>query len=145
MDETIDPKYYTWATSLLGDQEPLEVLARVLNYCYDEELSSSAYGDIKEFGSSRNPIDQEGKTRLFVALGKKDKINARKLVDLIQDRVSIKSRQLSDIQILDSFSFVTVPFEKAEEVIECFQEKGKSPLISHAKKTTKRSKKNKKK
>ena len=81
-------------------------------------------------------LDSQGKARLFVALGKKDSINARKLVDLVTGRVSIKPRQISDIQVMDKFSFLTVPFEKAEEIVASFKEKGKKPLFAHAKKNS---------
>jgi len=138
MEEKVNPKYYTWATKLLADQEPLEVLARVLNYSYDEELNAGVYGDIKEFTSTRFQMEDQGKTRLFVALGRKDNINPKKLVDMILTRVPMRPRLISDIQILDKFSFVTVPFEKAEEVIACFQEQGRSPLITHAKKRSRK-------
>lgn len=137
-DEKIDPKYYTWATKLLADQDPIELLARVLNYTYDEDLNAEGYSDIKEIGAQRNSMEEEGKTRLFVALGKKDKINAKKLVELIKSRVKLKSKQISDIQILDKFSFVTVPFAKAEEIIAGFQLEGQTPLITHAKKRSKK-------
>ena len=79
-------------------------------------------------------MDVQGKTRLFVALGKKDKMTAKKLVDLIISKVPIKARQIKDIQIMDKFSFITVPFEKAERIVSRFKERGQRPLITHAKK-----------
>jgi ATP-dependent RNA helicase DeaD len=35
---------------------------------------------------------------------------------------------------MDRFSFLTVPFDKAEKIIAGFREKGKKPLIIHARK-----------
>jgi len=91
-------------------------------------------GQIKEIGEKGKQLDGQGKARLFVALGNKDKINARKLIDLIMSRVSIKSQHIRDIHIMEKFSFITVPFDKAEKIVVSFKGKGQKPMISHAKK-----------
>lgn len=134
LENEIDTEYCNWAKKLLEDNNPTEILAAVLNYCFEEELNPDAYGEIKETGVKEKQLDQHGKARLFVALGKKDKINARKLVELIMSRVSVKSKHISDIQIMDKFSFITVPFEKAEKIVVSFKERGRKPLIALAKK-----------
>jgi ATP-dependent RNA helicase DeaD len=136
LEDEIDTKYYDWANKLLGDNNPTEILAAILNYCFEEELNPDAYGEIKEVGVKGKQLDQQGKARLFVALGKKDKINAKKLVKLIMSRVSVDPKYIRDIQVMDKFSFITVPFEKAEEIVVRFKEKGRKPLITHAKKRT---------
>ncbi|MFQ5579286.1 MAG: DEAD/DEAH box helicase [Nitrospiria bacterium] len=134
LEDEIDPKYFNWAKKLLEDNHPTEILAALLNYSFEEELNPDVYGEIKNIGSKGRQLDQEGKARLFVALGKKDKINARKLVELISGRVSVKPKLISDIQVMDKFSFITVPFEKAEKIVRSFKEKGRKPLFSHFKK-----------
>ena len=134
LQDEIESKYFTWAEKLLEDREPQEILAALLNYCFEEELNPDTYGEISEVGSKGRALAQHGTTRLFVALGKKDKMNARKLVDLITNRVSIKSQQISDVQMLDKFSFITVPFDMAEKIIASFKEKGRKPLVTHVKK-----------
>jgi len=52
-------------------------------YSFEEELNPDAYNEIKEIGAKDRQLDGQGKARLFVALGKKDKLDARKLVDLV--------------------------------------------------------------
>jgi len=136
LEDKIDTKYYNWAKKLLDDKNPTEILAAILNYCFEEELNPDSYGEIKEVGAMGEQLDQQGKARLFVALGKKDKINSRKLIELIMSRVSVKSKHISDIQVMDKFSFVTVPFEKAGKIVSSFKEKGQKSLITHAKKRT---------
>ena len=136
LEDEIDMKYYHWAKNLLEENNPTEILAAVLNYCFEEELNPDSYGEIKEVGAKGKQLDQQGKARLFVALGKKDKMNARKLVELIMSRVSVKPKHIRDIQVMDKFSFITVPFEKAEKIVVSFKEKGQKPLITHAKKRT---------
>jgi ATP-dependent RNA helicase DeaD len=135
-EDKIDTKYYSWAKELLEDNNPTEILAAILNYCFDEELNPDVYGEIKEVGAKGKQLDGQGKARLFVALGKKDKITDRKLIELIMSRVSVKPKYIRDIQIMDKFSFITVPFEKAEKIVVSFKKRGQKPLITHAKKKT---------
>jgi len=136
LEDEIDTKYYNWAKKLLVDNNPTEILSAILSYCFEEELNPDAYGEIKEVGAKGKQLDEQGKARLFVALGKKDKINARKLVELIMSRVSVNPKQIRDIQVMDKFSFITVPFEKAEKIVISFHERGQKPLITHARKKT---------
>ncbi len=139
LDDGIDKKYYTWVDKMLKGIDPKELLAATLCYCFDEELNPDAYGKIqavatKSKATKSKQVDKHGKARLFVALGKKDKMTPKKLVDLIMGKVSIKNRDINDIQIMTSFSFVTVPFAKAEKIVVRFKQKGGKPLITHAKK-----------
>jgi len=134
LEEDVDKKYYTWAKKLLEDQDPTDMMAAMLNYCFEEELSADTYGEITDLAPPIKQLNQQGKARLFVALGKKDKITPKKLVSLIMSKVSVKSKQIKDVQVMEKFSFVTVPFDKAEKIVLSFKQKGKKPLISHAKK-----------
>ncbi len=134
LEDEIDSTYYNWAKNLLEDKKPTDILAAVLNYCFEDELNPDAYGSVKDFGSKGAQLDKQGKARLFVSLGKKDKMNPKKLVELVTGRVQLKSKQISDVQVMEKFSFITVPFDKAEKIVLSFKEKGQRPLISHAKK-----------
>jgi ATP-dependent RNA helicase DeaD len=134
LEEEVESTYFNWAKNLLEDKNPTEILAAVLNYCFEDELNPESYGSVKEFGSNKSDtVDKKGKARLFVSLGKKDNLNPKKLVELITGRVQLKSKQISDVQVMEKFSFVTVPFDKAEKIVISFKEKGQRPIISHAK------------
>ena len=77
----------------------------------------------------------EDDTRLFVALGKQDNINVRSLLELLHTKAKTPARKVKDIRILDSFSFITVPFDEAEHIMRVINnDKTKKPLISKAKK-----------
>ncbi|MEA2078244.1 MAG: DEAD/DEAH box helicase [Candidatus Marinimicrobia bacterium] len=136
LDEEIDSDYYNWAKNLLEANKPSKILAAVLNYAFNDELNPETYGKVKEFASKGYDLDKQGKARLFVALGKKDKMRPDKLALLIMHTVKIQSRDISDIRVMDNFSFVTVPFEYAEPIIKAFKvkKKGQKPLVMHAKK-----------
>lgn len=135
LEEEVEEKYKTWALQILEERQSEDVLAAVLNYCFKDELDSEAYANIQSPDGKDRKFEGQGKTRLFVGLGKKDKMNNKKLLQLIMDKAGVNSRDISDMQVLDNFSFITVPFEKAEKIIASFKQKGKKPLITHAKKS----------
>jgi len=134
LEQKVDAKFYNWAKELLEDHNQTEILAALLHYSFEEELNPDAYNEIEEVGAKGRQLDGQGKTRLFVALGKKDKMDARKLVELVTSKVSIKGKDIRDVQVMDNFSFITVPFDKAEKIIMNFRGRDKKPLITHAKK-----------
>ncbi|MFP4520919.1 MAG: DbpA RNA binding domain-containing protein, partial [Fibrobacterota bacterium] len=131
--EDVDPDYFSWAKDLLEQNKPAEVLASILSYCFKETLNADAYKPVKEGGLKERQLDSQGKARLFMAMGKKDGVTPKRLADLVMEQIKIKNRMIDDIQVMDSFSFITVPFEKAEEIIGAFKEKGRQPLFTHAK------------
>jgi ATP-dependent RNA helicase DeaD len=135
MSNEIDNKFYDWAKSMLDENDPTHTLAAILNHCYDEELNSNSYGEIHEFTGKGRQLDKQGKARLFVALGKKDKLTPKKLVDLVVNKVKMNAKEIKDVQVMDNFSFMNVPFDKAEQIVKSFKKKGEKPLIAIAKKS----------
>ncbi len=103
----------------------------MLEFSFQEELDAKNYAEIGDA-----LVDTKGKTRLFVTQGKKDGLTSQKLVHFIQNKCGIKSKKIRDIQILDKFSFVTLPFHDAEVLLSYFhgKKKGKGPFITKAKK-----------
>ncbi len=136
INNDIGKEYYNWAKKILENKNPTDVLASILNFSFDDVLNRSVYSSISDKPKTHNKreIKLKGKARLFVALGKKDNLNARKMVDLVTEKANIKPKQISDIQVMDKFSFITVPFKEAESIIQTFKQKGRKPLITHAKK-----------
>jgi ATP-dependent RNA helicase DeaD len=134
METGMDDRFHKWAEKLQEEHNAPDVLAALLKYSFDDDVNPDNYGEIQDVSySPKKQMDSHGKSRLFVALGKKDGLNARGLVDVICDRVSINPRKIDDVQVMENFSFITVPFEQAEEIVKSFMEKGKKPLITHAK------------
>ncbi|MFD2783959.1 DEAD/DEAH box helicase [Hymenobacter rubripertinctus] len=58
-----------------------------------------------------------GFTRLFVTMGKKDRLHPRDIVDLIAENTSLTAAKVGDIALYDKFSFVEVPNEFVEEIV----------------------------
>lgn len=123
--------YLSMASELMVDNEPVQVLAALLKYTFHEELDENNYKEIKGV----SPVDLHGKTRLFVALGKDDKMTPKKLVSYINQETDVHITDIRDIKIFDAFSFITAPFEQAEIILEVFKRKkgGKRPMVVKAK------------
>lgn len=91
------------------------------------------------FGSQgRDYVDRKGTARLFIAKGRADDMDPRKLVDFIQAQSGVNQSHIDDIKIMDNFSFFAAPFEDAEKIIQAFQNKsgGGRSLVSRAKEKT---------
>lgn len=122
--------YDGMATGLLEEVDPKEMLKAVLKYFLKDELVKESYSEL-----STVSVDRKGKTRLFVALGKKDQTTPKKLIDLIKGEIRISDADIRDIKIFENFSFVSLPFEEAEMLIVGLNKKrkGRKPLVERAK------------
>ena len=123
-------EYITMSKQLLETHNPENILAALLQYSFQDELNEQSYTEIAD-----RVVDTKGKTRLFVTQGKKDNLTRKKLAAFIQNKCGISADQIRDIQILDKFSFVTLPFHEAELLLSHFKKrkKGSGPFISKAK------------
>ena len=129
----IAPKseYIKMSKELLEKNEPEDLLAAILQYTFQDELSKESYTEIADA-----VVDTKGKTRLFVTQGKQDGLTRNKLVNFIKTKCNITRDKLRDIQILDKFSFITLSFHEAEIVLSFFKKRitGSGPFITKAKK-----------
>jgi ATP-dependent RNA helicase DeaD len=133
IENTDNGEYRKWAEKTLEKYPPVDVVAALLKHSFQDDLDDSSYSDINNTHNANNT--GAGTTRLFVAMGKISGINPKKLVELIKETSGISNLRASDVQVLDKFSFVTVPFEQAELIIESFHSqdrRGKS-IITKAK------------
>lgn len=128
-------EYASWAEKMLEKHEAKNVIGALLKYSFEDQLDEKSYREISEVHGSRDTVDREGTTRLFIALGKKDGMSHRAIVDLIKRNSNLNDKNINEVQVFDKFSFASVPFEKAEEVIHSFknQNKGKKNIVSRAK------------
>ncbi|RKY34418.1 MAG: ATP-dependent helicase, partial [Candidatus Omnitrophota bacterium] len=128
------PEYLEISKELLKNNQPNDMIAALLQYSFSEELSKKNYAQIKD-----GAVDTKGKTRLFVTHGKKDGLTRNKLINSIKDSCRIRSDKIKDIQILDKFSFITLPFNEAEKLLASFKKKRRGPglTITKAKNTKK--------
>ncbi len=131
----VQGEYRKMSAELLENHEPEDILAALLQYSFQDELNEKSYTEIEDA-----VVDTKGKTRLFVTQGSKDGLTRGKLTEFLRDKCRVKGDRFRDIQILDKFSFVTLPFNEAETVLSFFKKKtrGSGPFITKAKKSRKR-------
>lgn len=138
--------FASWAQELLSSgKDPQTILTSVLKNSYGRVLDKSSYRQItpvyrkkerqpeqRSSGRDEQPQKREG-ARLFIALGKSSKATKKLLTEFIVNEAGIDRELIEDIQILDRFSFVTVPFAEAEIILSKFKNKGgKEALIQRA-------------
>ncbi|MGL5051321.1 MAG: DEAD/DEAH box helicase [Fusobacteriaceae bacterium] len=80
-------------------------------------------------------LENTGKVRLFIALGRKDNMTLKKLLETISKKSKVNESKIRNVELYENFSFVSVPFNDAEVIIQSFDEdrRGKKPLVEKAK------------
>lgn len=144
--------YVDLAKTIIADKSPEVAVAALLRHAYGDEFLPKNYAQINDnrasFSSSNRGYDDgrsgrngggreqmSDETRLFVARGKKDGFNPRKILELLYDSCKTPARKVRDIKILESFSFITVPFDEAETIMKTINQssRGERPIITRAK------------
>jgi ATP-dependent RNA helicase DeaD len=69
-------------------------------------------------GNKRGGRSGQKNSRLFITLGKKDRISPRDIVGAIAGETGLAGNMIGNIDIYDKFSFVEIPEEFAEDVIK---------------------------
>ncbi|GAA4505388.1 DEAD/DEAH box helicase [Hymenobacter ginsengisoli] len=109
-------KYVGRVQRLLDQSEDitsLDIAAALLKMTMKEDKRAEQSLDAgRERGASR-----PGYTRLFISMGKKDRLHPRDVVELISENTGLQGNKVGDIALYDKFSFVEVPAEFADEVV----------------------------
>ncbi len=74
-------------------------------------------GDRKERGGAR---DEFGNARLFLTTGKQDGATPPKILEMIEQDFGVQGHVVGDIDIMESYSFISVPFKEAEIIMDAF-------------------------
>ncbi len=125
-----DENFMHLANEISQDGDPQKIIAKLLKLKFKNELDEENYKEIKKVRKNRNK-----KTRLFIALGKENGYTIKKLVELISNKTGIRPHDISEIRILSSFSFITVPFDESEKILQIFKKdsRGKRSIVTKAK------------
>ncbi|MCP1110866.1 DEAD/DEAH box helicase [Ohessyouella blattaphilus] len=85
-----------------------------------KDVGLSDLKDIEERPRSREKgaIPTSGNARIFINVGKLDKLKKRQLIKLLVEKVGLREREIRDISILEKFSFVNIPAEYAKETLK---------------------------
>lgn len=100
-------------------------LVDVCNGLIKLQLNDLTYDEVNDPSKEKSSFSSDGrgtnKTRLFITLGKKDRVEVRDLIKLITETTSISNRDISKVEIHDTFSFCDIPSRKLEELLEAFE------------------------
>lgn len=116
LENPISDDWKKMAEQLVNQNNPMDVLAALLKTHYSEALDEERYAKIEQ-ASAKRPSN-EGQTRLFITIGKKDAISSRKLVQIIEKETGVSGRHIQKVEVFETFSFVTVPFLDAEIILK---------------------------
>jgi ATP-dependent RNA helicase DeaD len=137
-------KYAHLAESLISDEvTSLDVAAALLKMLFvSEQKEQETKADIFAASSGNTyqntGAKERGMTRLFISIGKKDGVRPGDFVGAIAGETRLNASLIGNIKILDAFSFVEVPNEHADNIINALNSsniKGKRVSVEPAKKT----------
>jgi len=125
-------RLYPLAKRLFEKYPPEDISAAALSMLLDT-------GDVQEIEEPEAVTTGKRKdfVRLFMTIGKMDKIKVGDIVKSISAEAGIPERKISNIALFDKFSFVEVPADLADRVIGAINDrviKGRKVRIQHAKK-----------
>ena len=137
--------YRQWAEVLIDKNPTEDVVAAILKYSFGKTLDESIYRKLTPVGRmkrGRTLVEEEGKTRLFIAKGKSSKTTTKKLIDFIVKEAGTPKDLIENIGIHENFSFITVPFAEAEIILKKFRKArvGRRAVVEKAKPKKKREK-----
>ncbi len=98
-----------------------EILERLLETNSIENLSAALLELLhkaKKEDKIKQTFSGDEKVKLFITVGKKDKIMNKDIVGSFAANTIVSGRDIGKIKILDSYSFVEVPAQFVEEVIQ---------------------------
>lgn len=100
---------------LCQDYDPAEVAAAALQMLWQSQHSSSA--EVAEEIIAVSEQAEAGMARIFVGLGRQDKLRPADLVGAIAGETGLSGKSIGAIDILDRTAFVEVPVNEAERVL----------------------------
>ncbi|WP_234122799.1 DEAD/DEAH box helicase [Clostridium hydrogenum] len=104
-------KYVPFVEKLDEEYNLVEVSAALMKMLFEKEMS---------FDYSENSLSGSGdaKVRLFINVGRKDRLNVRSLLEFIDSSSGVEGNEIGDIDILDKFTFVDVPERLVNVIIK---------------------------
>jgi ATP-dependent RNA helicase DeaD len=125
-------KYEELAKDMFADQNPNSVIGAFLKYTFSESLDENSYKNIHEKKAQRLkrnprqtskalPQNSFGNARLFLTTGLKDGATVTSILQMIEKDFNIEGSVVGDIDIMDSYSFISVPFAESKIIMDQFQ------------------------
>jgi ATP-dependent RNA helicase DeaD len=146
-------KYEALATEMFEGLDDKHLIAALMKYSFSNELDLTSYKTIQEGsgrrggergrggsgferserpGGGRRVTDGLGNTRLFLTKGRRDGATPPRILQMIEKDFGVSGRSVGDIDIMDSYSFISVPLKEAEIILDAFhgmEKNGERPPV----------------
>lgn len=106
----------------LNKGDLMNLAATLLRMEVNRDIGSNFDKKVEVVEQRGNSV-QKGTTRLFLTIGKKDKINKNSLIDFIKETANIDKNSLRNIEVLETFTFVDVDENKTDKFIKSINNK----------------------
>jgi ATP-dependent RNA helicase DeaD len=111
-------KYAGWLAELVSEGHSAEdVAAALIKMEIHKQIASEDKLKLQN-DEPKKKRAEEGMVRLFINLGRKDKVGPKDFVGAIAGEAGVQGKLIGQIEIYDRFSFVEVPEEFAHQVIQ---------------------------
>ncbi len=122
MQGSLSQKYVRIVEKLIDeDFSPVEVAATLLKMELEANVERSEIKDVEHMVENNSggakKVASKNMTRLFLSIGKKQKVSPKDIVGAIAGETSLPSKKIGDIQLYDNFSFVEIPSSHVEEIV----------------------------
>ncbi len=128
-------RFYPLANALFEKHSPEDIAAAALSMLLEsDEIEEIAGIETNDIGHKTDFV------RLFMTIGKKDKIKVGDIVRSISAEAGIPAKKIGNIALLDKFSFVEIPANLADGVIHAINDsimKGRKISVQRAQKQDK--------
>jgi ATP-dependent RNA helicase DeaD len=95
--------------------DPMEIAAAALHMLWQNQHNISA--ELAQEMAADGEQPEQGMVRLFVGMGRRDKLRPGDLVGAITNEAGLSGRDIGTIDILDRSAFVEVPMREADNVV----------------------------
>ena len=106
--------FVEFAEKLCKDQEPLAVVAALLEEQFGEQLDRSRYGNVNTFSGA--PLSKQ--IRLYVSLGRRDGMGRPEVARFFSSLLHIPGRLVDRIEVTENFSLVSLPPDAAMRALD---------------------------
>ncbi len=128
-------KYEELSKDMFEELDPKVVIAALLKYSFAGSLDESSYARIqtksrkksngrdsggRERDTRERISNKVGTARLFLTTGRKDGASVPKILEMIDNDFGVSGSSVGEIDIMDTFSFITVPLKEAETILDAF-------------------------
>lgn len=94
-------------------------LSRAVRTDEMQEIEYTSTRDKKEGreGRSRRPGERSGEVRLFLNIGRLDKVKKKQISELLKEKCHVDPRKVSQIDVMEKFTFINIPKDSVNKVL----------------------------